>query len=207
MAFWLSGSKEQLGLCVCLFVCAFDCNCAVLACNSKATRKIAVCVQMVEGFQQRWHPAFFIIWGWACFCSIGAVCAVLHCIGKTLSRGWMKNWKQLELLTSHASSSPLLSVIFLAPTLLALYYLSDAMVSMWGKVCSCLECWKGFNSQKCGPELLLWSLCLKNWAQGIELSLSKTLRLNELDVIGQKMKNSVKEVDASCGVVSSCAPQ
>lgn len=44
-------------------------------------------------------------------------------------------------------------------------------------------------------------------AQGIELSLSKTLRLNELDVIGQKMKNSVKEVDASCGVVSSCAPQ
>lgn len=131
-------------------------------------------------------------------------CTVL---GKTLSRGWMKNWKQLELLTSHASSSPLLSVIFLAPSLLALYYLSDAMVSMWGKVCSCLECWKGFNSQKCGPELLLCSLCLKNWAQGIELSLSKTLRLNELDVIGQKMKNSVKEVDASCSVVSSCAPQ
>lgn len=31
--------------------------------------------------------------------------------------------------------------------------------------------------------------------------------MNELDVIGQKMKNSAKAVDASCNVVSSCVTQ
>lgn len=74
-------------------------------------------------------------------------------------------------------------------------------------MCLCMECWEGFRSQKRGLEQLLWSLCLKSGAQGVGLSLSKTLRLNELDVIGQKMKNSAKEGDASCGAVSSCAPQ